>query len=211
MSTDRPAHWNTVYTTKRADEVSWFQPEATTSLTLIRRVAPDPASAILDVGGGASRLVDGLLDAGYQHLAVLDVSAAALAISRRRLADRAADVRWVESDVLDARLERAAFDVWHDRAVFHFLTDESDRLRYVAQMTHSVKPGGHVVIATFAEDGPLRCSGLPVVRYTSEGLGEVFGAGYRLESSLRETHVTPSGATQAFVFAVFERAGAPPG
>lgn len=211
MTVDRAAHWNTVYTTKRADEVSWFQPEATTSLALIRRVAPARAAAIVDVGGGASRLVDGLHDAGYRAITVLDVSGAALEVSRQRLGPRAADVTWIESDVLEATLGAQTVDVWHDRAVFHFLTDADDRARYVAQVDRALKPGGHVVIATFADDGPLRCSGLPVVRYTSEALQRVFGAAYRLESSLREAHVTPGGTTQAFVYAVFVRVAGQPG
>ncbi|OFW15739.1 MAG: methyltransferase [Acidobacteria bacterium RIFCSPLOWO2_12_FULL_67_14] len=197
---DLKAHWETVYRTKRPHEVSWFQREARMSLELIRRIAPEPASAIVDVGGGASTLVDGLLAAGYRRITVLDLSAAALTEARRRLGSASAEVNWVEADILAADLPRAAFDVWHDRAVFHFLTTAGDRARYVAQARLAVKPGGYVLVATFADDGPTRCSGLPVTRYTPVELHGEFGSGFRLVESRREEHVTPAGATQAFVY-----------
>jgi len=200
---DSKAHWEAIYRTKTPQEVSWFQPEARASLDLIRRVAPALTASILDVGGGASRLVDGLLEAGYSNVHVLDLSGAALSHSRLRLGATAARVPWIEADLLTADLPRATFDIWHDRALFHFLTAPADRARYVAQVRHAVRSGGHVVVGTFAEDGPTRCSGLPVVRYTPEALADEFGPDFRLIDSLRDEHRTPSGARQAFVFCVF--------
>ena len=194
------AHWETIYKTKRPDQVSWFQQEASLSLALIRRIAPDSTAAIIDVGGGASTLIDGLLAAGYRELRVLDLSPTALAEARRRVGPTGAAVTWLEADVLGAKLPAAAFDVWHDRAVFHFLIEAADRARYVAQARQTVRPGGYVLVAAFAEDGPTQCSGLPVARYTADALYEEFGAGFRLVQSVREEHVTPSGAKQAFVY-----------
>ena len=194
------AHWEAIYKTKRPHEVSWFQREATISLALISRVAPASTSAIIDVGGGASMLVDGLLAAGYGNVTVLDLSPAALAEARRRLGLAGAAVNWLEADVLAADLPQRSFDVWHDRAVFHFLTTRTNRARYVAQARRAVKPGGHVLVATFAQDGPTRCSGLPVARYTPAALHREFGAGFRLLESVREEHITPSGTKQAYVY-----------
>lgn len=197
---DYKAHWETIYKTKEPHEVSWFQREAQISLALVCRVAPEKTSAIIDVGGGASTLVDGLLAAGYRHISVLDLSSTALAVARRRVGSAGAEVSWLEADVLLADLPRAAFDVWHDRAVFHFLTAKADRTRYVRQAQLAVKPGGYVLVAAFAQDGPTRCSGLPVARYTPSGLHQEFGSGFRLLESVREEHVTPSGTRQAFVY-----------
>jgi len=194
------AHWESIYRTKRPDEVSWFQREATSSLALIRRTAPLPGAAIIDVGGGASTLVDGLLSAGYRNLTVLDLSAAALEAARDRLGAAAATVTWRASDVLAADLPSQAFDLWHDRAAFHFLTDAFDRARYADQVRRAVKPGGHVLIATFAEDGPTRCSGLPAVRYAPSALRDELGDGFELLEAVREEHVTPGGSRQAFVY-----------
>lgn len=194
------AHWEAIYETKKPHEVSWFQREATISLALIDRVAPASTSAVIDVGGGASTLVDGLLAAGYRNVTVLDLSSAALAEARRRLGPAGAAVNWLEADVLEADLPQRAFDVWHDRAVFHFLTAGTDRARYLAQVRRAVQPGGHLLVATFAQDGPTRCSGLPVARYTPGALHQEFGAGFRLLESVREEHVTPSGTKQAFVY-----------
>lgn len=199
---DRSAHWEQVYRTKRADEVSWFQAEARLSRHLIERVAPDRSARIIDVGGGASTLVDGLLAAGYRHLTVLDISPAALAIARARLGNAAGAINWIVGDVLAAPFAPASFDVWHDRAVFHFLTKSAERDDYVAQVRAAVKPSGHVLVATFAEDGPQRCSGLDVVRYSPERLHGAFGSAFALVESRREVHTTPSGARQAFTYCV---------
>lgn len=199
----RKAHWEEVYQSKAPDAVSWYQPHARLSLAFIREVAASHEAAILDVGGGASRLVDDLLAAGFGNLSVLDLSGAALARSRERLGPSASGVEWLEADVLEVQLPRAGVDVWHDRAVFHFLTSADDQRRYVEQVRHTVKPGGYVVIATFAEDGPTHCSGLEVRRYSPESLQATFGSCLELLRSSRETHVTPAGKEQAFVYCVF--------
>ena len=193
-------HWEGVYSRKAPTEVSWYQPEAKVSLELIRRAAPELDSPIIDVGGGASTLADRLLDAGYRHLCVLDIAATAIHQARERLGVRAGLVEWIAADVLRAPLRANAFVVWHDRAVFHFLTDAADRGRYVAQVRRAVRPGGHVIVATFAPEGPDRCSGLEVMRYTPNAMHAEFGADFALLDSVREDHHTPSGSTQAFVY-----------
>jgi ubiquinone/menaquinone biosynthesis C-methylase UbiE len=200
MPTSPERHWESLYRTKSPTQVSWYQPEARLSLDLICRVAADPDAPIIDVGGGASTLVDGLLGAGYRGISVLDLAPAALTRAQERLGQPAAQVRWIVADVLDPPLPSASYDVWHDRAVFHFLTDPQDRARYVAQVTRVVRPGGHVIVASFGPDGPSRCSGLDVVRYSPEGLHEEFGPAFRLLDSAKEDHRTPSGSVQAFVY-----------
>jgi len=197
---NREKHWDRIYRTKAPTEVSWYQPEARLSLELIHRVAPRLDAPVLDVGGGASTLADGLLSAGYRDVTVLDLAPAALARAQERLGERAAQVRWIVADVLDAPLPAASCAVWHDRGVFHFLTDARDRARYVAQVERVVRPGGHVIVASFGPDGPSRCSGLEVVRYSSDGLHAEFGASFRPLDSMREDHRTPSGLMQAFVY-----------
>lgn len=199
---NRSEHWEEVYRTKRPDQVSWFQAEARLSRQLIEAAAPDRTARIIDIGAGASTLVDGLLAAGYRDLTVVDLAPAALALVRTRLGPLASTVQWLAADALDLSLSRHAFDVWHDRAVFHFLTAPADRARYVAQVRHAVRPGGIVIVATFAEDGPLRCSGLDVARYAPEMLHAEFGSAFTLLESHRELHTTPSGATQAFTYCV---------
>jgi SAM-dependent methyltransferase len=197
---DSKAHWEHVYRSKLPTEVSWYQPHAVRSLDLIQRVSAPPNGPIIDVGGGTSPLVDDLLAAGYTDLTVLDLSVTALAEARARLATRAGLVQWVEADILKAGLPAGRYSVWHDRAVFHFLTARADRARYVAQVHRAVRPGGFVLIATFANDGPTRCSGLEVTRYSADTLHAEFGAGFRLLTSEREEHFTPAGARQAFVY-----------
>ncbi len=210
---DSRDHWEHIYRTKRSDQVSWYQPQPQRSLDLIRRVCPPPDGAIIDVGGGTSSLVDHLLDAGYSDLTVLDLSGTALEKTRARLGSRAAAVQWVEADVLEADMRVARYSVWHDRAVFHFLTAPDTRERYVRQVRRAVRPGGHVLVATFAADGPTRCSGLDVHRYSREDLHGEFGAGFDLVTSEREEHITPAGVTQAFVYCLWCRGegGAQPG
>ncbi len=198
-SNDR-THWETVYQTHSPSEVSWFQPEARLSLDLIRTSAPSLRNRIIDVGGGASTLVDGLLRSGYIDVTVLDLSPTALAKARQRLGGQASRVLWVEADALTDTLPAASFDVWHDRAVFHFLTRPADRRRYIEQVRRVVRPGGHVLVATFADDGPTHCSGLPVERYGSATLHGKFGSDFRLVASHREEHVTPAGKLQPFVY-----------
>ena len=202
---DPKSHWETIYRTKDVHEVSWFQDEARRSRDLITRVCPDRGAPIIDVGAGASVLVDNLLAAGYRDLSVLDVSEAALEISRYRLGPDSAQVKWMRADVLRAQLDEGAYAVWHDRAVFHFLTDAADRAAYVEQVRRAVKPGGYVLVATFAEDGPEYCSGLPVVRYSAEGLHSEFGADFQLVRSEHEDHHTPAGAEQSFIYCLCRR------
>jgi SAM-dependent methyltransferase len=197
---DRHQHWETVYQDKAVDAVSWFQPHATSSLRLIEEAAPDRCSAIIDVGGGASVLVDDLLDAGYSRLTVLDLAQSALAASQSRLGARAQSVSWIAADITTADLPEASYDVWHDRAVFHFLTDAADRERYVKQVLHAVKPGGHVIVAAFGPGGPLQCSGLDVVRYAPDDLHAEFGAPFHLLRHQTEIHQTPAGKEQEFVY-----------
>ena len=200
-------HWETVYDARTADAVSWFQTHAAMSLALLRRIAPALDCPIIDVGGGASVLVDGLLEAGYRDLTVLDIAGSALSAARTRVGALAEQVVWLEGDVRTAALQPARYGVWHDRAVFHFLIDGADRVEYVRQVKRAVRPGGYVLVATFAEDGPVRCSGLPVARYSADALHREFGDAFELLATERETHITPSGAHQAFIYCVFRWAG----
>jgi ubiquinone/menaquinone biosynthesis C-methylase UbiE len=193
-------HWERVYSTKAVDAVSWYQPHAEQSLALIRGSGTPRTGSIIDVGGGASTLVDDLLADGYTSLTVLDLSAKALEAVRRRLGARAGSVSWLVGDVTNVRLPEHSYDVWHDRAVFHFLTAEQDRKAYVAQVQRSVKPLGHVIVASFAEDGPTQCSGLPVMRYSPAELHAQFGESFVLLRQEREAHHTPVGTVQQFIY-----------
>ena len=195
---DTKRHWEGIYAKRRPDEVSWYQPHAVLSRTLIERAVPNRDARIVDVGGGASMLADDLLAAGYHNLTVIDLSDSALDVVRRRLGDAGDSITFVAGDVTRRSLPPASCDVWHDRAVFHFLTDPDDRRRYLEQLKRVVIPGGVVLVATFAEDGPRKCSGLEVVRYSPSELHAAFGDDFRLVESRREEHVTPSGGTQWF-------------
>jgi SAM-dependent methyltransferase len=200
---DRAQHWNHVYTTKAPTEVSWFEADPRLSLDLIEWAAP-AGGRIVDVGGGASLLVDRLLDRGFANVAVLDVSAAALAHAKERLGPRAAEVEWITGDVT-ALAEIGSFDVWHDRAVFHFLTDAADRRRYVDLALRTLPRGGRMIVGAFALDGPAKCSGLEVCRYDAASLGEALGPQFKLLREAAHAHTTPWGALQPFFFGVFER------
>jgi 2-polyprenyl-3-methyl-5-hydroxy-6-metoxy-1,4-benzoquinol methylase len=193
-------HWQHIYETKAPTQVSWYQEHAQFSLQFIQKTGIQRTGHIIDVGGGASTLVDDLVSAGFQHITVLDISATALQLARERLGARAVDVNWIEADITRADLPHQAYDVWHDRAVFHFLTQPSDRQRYINTVRHAVRTGGHVILATFAPDGPDRCSGLDVVRYSPESLHGEFGESFELVDSSRETHRTPFGTEQKFVY-----------
>lgn len=199
------SHWEKVYGTRAIDAVSWYQEHAERSLDLIRKLGIGKDEPIIDVGGGASVLVDDLLADGYADLTVLDLSGAALAAARTRLGARAASVHWIEGDVTRAELPQARYALWHDRAVFHFLTTPELRDAYVRQVLHAVRPGGHVIVATFAEDGPTECSGLPVMRYDADGLHGEFGAPFELLGHEREEHVTPAGRVQSFLYCFCRR------
>jgi len=189
-----------VYTEKAPDEVSWFQEHSQLSLGLIKRSGIESNGAIIDVGGGASNLVDDLLSDGFENLTILDISAAALKVAQERLGPRAAAVNWIEADITRASLPPGRFDLWHDRAVFHFLTDLTDRVRYVDPVRASIKPGGHVIVATFGPAGPLRCSGLDVRRYSPDGLHDEFGDSFHMVEHTEETHHTPFGTEQQFIY-----------
>lgn len=204
---DRKRHWETVYTTKAADTVSWFQPHANQSLRMIHNIALGNRAAIIDVGGGASTLVDDLVMEGCTDVTVLDLSATALAVAKRRLGRYADAVHWIEGDITRADLPVHRFDVWHDRAVFHFLTDPADRHAYVEQVMRTVRPGGHVIVATFAQDGPEKCSGLPVMRYRPEELHAEFGDAFLLVGHEGEAHPTPVGRVQQFVYCYCRKMG----
>lgn len=199
-------HWERVYSTKATDAVSWFQEHAESSLRLIQATGVARDAPIIDVGGGASTLVDDLLASGYTDLTVLDLSAAALQAAQARLGPRASQVTWIQADVGSADLPEQGFEVWHDRAVFHFLTEPHERQAYVTQVLRSVKPGGHVIVATFAEDGPTQCSGLPVMRYSADELHAQFGAPFLLQQHTKESHHTPFGTVQQFTYCYCRRA-----
>jgi 2-polyprenyl-3-methyl-5-hydroxy-6-metoxy-1,4-benzoquinol methylase len=197
---DAKTHWEKVYTTKEPEAVSWYRPHLETSFALIERAAAGYSTPIIDVGGGESTLVDDLLARGYENITVLDVSQTAIDVTKRRLGLAAEQVLWLLADITEAQLEQGAYDVWHDRAVFHFLTASEHRAAYVRQVGHAVKPGGHVIISTFGPEGPTKCSGLNVIRYDAESLHDQFGVRFRLVESSKELHRTPFGTTQQFLF-----------
>lgn len=201
---DRTTHWQNVYAAKGEAEVSWFQNSPAISLEMIRAANPDRNAAIIDIGGGASRLVDALLQDGYRDLAVLDLSANALDVVKRRIGTAASTVDWIVADVTIWQPAKT-YDVWHDRAAFHFLTDPWDRAAYVERLRSAIAAGGHVIIATFAPDGPEKCSGLPVERHDSASLSGELGPEFELVEARSEMHQTPWHSTQAFQFSRFRR------
>lgn len=194
------AHWETIYREKAHDAVSWYSPHLDTSLALIERTSVSRSAAIIDVGGGESTLVDDLLARGYQNISVLDISQTAIDANKRRLGDSSLRVHWIAGDIMKVDLDPLAFDVWHDRAVFHFLTDSADRLAYVRQVVHTVKPGGHVIVGTFGPEGPRSCSGLDVARYDTDSLHDEFGERFQLLDSSKQLHQTPFGTVQQFLY-----------
>jgi len=198
-------HWERVYAARRNDELSWFQTHAERSVRLITECGTDPGDPLVDVGGGASTLVDDLLARGFGRVTVLDLSARALEAARTRLGPKADTVEWLVGDVTALQLPAERFALWHDRAVFHFLVDATARKAYVEQALHAVREGGHLIIATFAEDGPQQCSGLPVVRYSVDALHAEFGDRFTLLKSEREIHRTPAGSEQAFNYCVMRK------
>ncbi len=193
-------HWDDIYKTKAPGQVSWYQEHPTLSLQLIQDTLTEKTGRIIDVGGGTSSLVDGLLANGFRDVTVLDISATALLAAQQRLGPRAGDVMWMEADITQAELQPQAYSIWHDRAVFHFLTRPEDRQRYVALARRAVRPGGHVIMATFAADGPTNCSGLDTMRYDAASLCREFGDGFQLVDSVHETHHTPFGTEQSFIY-----------
>jgi SAM-dependent methyltransferase len=195
----RQLHWENLYQSKGEHDVSWFQDTPTPSLELLDEIGVTPAASVIDIGGGASRLVDRLIERGFRDVTVLDLSEAALAAAKDRLGDRASRVTWIVADVTQWE-PMTAYDVWHDRAAFHFLTEEADRAAYLARLRRGLEIGGHAIIATFALDGPARCSGLPVVRYSPDSLRQTLGADFTLITSRNDSHATPWGGTQSFQF-----------
>jgi SAM-dependent methyltransferase len=194
------AHWEHVYGTKAPTEVSWFRPHLETSLSLIVRVAGDRSASIIDVGGGESTLVDDLIGRGYCNVTVLDISGIAIEHTKNRLDSASQRVTWLVADITEGGLPMHSYDVWHDRAVFHFLTEPTQRLAYVHQVSSAVKPGGHVIVGAFGPEGPSKCSGLDVMRYDADSLHAEFGVRFHLIESAKELHRTPFGITQQFVY-----------
>lgn len=197
-------HWEQVYQHKLHTKASWFQKHATLSIGLIQTIQPATTGAIIDIGGGSSTLVDDLLAHHYTNITVLDISAKALQISKERLADKAGAVTWIESSVLNYDTPVNKYDVWHDRATFHFLTSAKDRQAYVNTVVHAVKPGGHVILATFTKQGPAQCSGLPVIRYDANDLQAALGKHFILLKQMEEIHTTPDGKEQPFIYCLFK-------
>ncbi|HEX3354339.1 MAG TPA: class I SAM-dependent methyltransferase [Terriglobales bacterium] len=197
---DAQTHWENIYGKKSPDEVSWYRPHLEKSLDLIERAASERSASIIDVGGGESTLVDDLVARGYRNITVLDISQTAIDVTKTRLASASENIHWLVGDVCSADLGPHSYDVWHDRAVFHFLTAMDTRTAYVRQVAKAVKPGGHVIVSTFGPEGPTKCSGLDVVRYDAESLHEEFGVRFRLLGSSTELHQTPLGTTQQFLY-----------
>jgi SAM-dependent methyltransferase len=202
---DAHSHWESVYATKRPDMLSWYCPQLTISLSLIKRLASSLSAPIIDVGGGGSTLVDDLLLLGYENVTVLDISETALKIARQRLDMKAGCVHWVVADILDAKLEPSAYEIWHDRAAFHFLTQPEERTTYVRQAVHAIKPGGHLIVGTYGPAGPPTCSGLDVKRYDEKTLQDEFGKQFELIEGFRQLHHSPETVTQEFLYCCFRR------
>ena len=203
MSESRKLHWERVYSSKDPTEVSWYQGSPQLSLKMIAATGVEAGGAIIDVGGGASKLVDNLLDSGYSDVTVLDIASAALKRSRARLGDAAKKATWIEQDILHFEPNRS-FKLWHDRAVFHFLTENSQQRHYADLLQKAVEPSGHVILATFGPDGPERCSGLPVQRYSTEELSGLLEPAFELQAQDLEEHKTPGGSAQQFLYTCWQ-------
>ncbi len=201
---NRKDHWEQVYSDKKSTEVSWYQQHPERSLELIKATGIGMSARIIDIGGGASTLVDFLLEAGYKNLSVLDISHAAIKQAKSRLVGHEGRVEWLEQDITEFKTERC-FDLWHDRAVFHFLIDEKDRTRYVQVLLSALNIGAHVIIAAFDDNGPKKCSGLEVMHYSPEKMTAVLGDSFQLIETSTENHLTPVGSSQSFVFCHFIR------
>jgi ubiquinone/menaquinone biosynthesis C-methylase UbiE len=207
-------HWNRVYDSKSADAVSWYAPSLTRSLEIFSETGLGAGAAVIDVGGGASTLPDELLDSGVAEVTVLDISTSALEKARAQLGQRAASIHWIAGDVTSVELPEAAYSHWHDRAVFHFLTAEASQDAYVEQAARAIRPGGWMIVATFGLRGPEKCSGLTVARYDGVGLERRFGGHFDRVRCLEDTHKTPWGSEQQFVYCLFQRrrhSAPPPG
>lgn len=197
---DAKTHWEKVYTTKEPETLSWYRAHLETSLALIERAVCSRSASMIDIGAGESTLVDDLLARGYENITVLDVSQTALDVTKKRLGPLAERINWIVADITQVQLEPFAYDLWHDRAVFHFLTSSEQRAAYVQNVARSVRRGGHVIVSTFGQEGPTKCSGLHVMRYDAESLHDQFGTRFRLVESSKEPHQTPFGTTQQFLY-----------
>ena len=202
---DSRSHWENVYETKKADQVSWFKPHLSKSLGLILEAGIKKNDPVIDVGGGASTLADDLLREGFTDITVLDISSQSLEVTKKRLGKESSKIHWLVDDITTANLPKGRYALWHDRAVFHFLTKSEDRKKYVTIMNQSLKPQGTAIIATFSLKGPERCSGLDIVRYSAETLQAELGKNYHRMKSLEESHDTPFGTKQEFIYCVFKR------
>lgn len=198
------SHWETIYASKDFNEVSWFQSYPAQSIDLIHRSGIPKKASIIDIGGGASSLVEELLKEGFESISVLDISSNALTKTKRRLGEKSKQVRWIIADILTVDLPLQCFDLWHDRAVMHFLTNINDRQAYRSKVLASLKPGGFIAILAFAEDGPDRCSGLPVQRFSIDALKDEFGKNFCLVAGEKHSHFTPNGMEQRFVSCLFQ-------
>lgn len=204
QSVDKCEHWENVYQTKSSTEVSWYEPDPVQSFDRIVEAAGDAPGRVIDIGGGQSFLVDRLLEAGYTQVAVLDISQTAIEATKRRLAQRASQVEWIVADITDCD-SLGKFDIWHDRAVFHFITDLGDRMRYIELLKRSLPIGGHFIVGTFAKGGPEKCSGLPICQYDAPRIQAELGAAFEPIKCSEYQHTTPSGKLQLFFYGVFRR------
>ena len=200
-------HWENVYQTRLSKELGWYKPHLQISLTWIEQLGLAPDASIIDIGGGASTLVDDLLDAGYRSLTVLDISEQAVSLVKERLGRKADLVTWLNGDITAVALPARSYDLWHDRAVFHFLTETDAQQRYLDRLRDALKPGGHLIIGTFAPEAPPRCSGLPVQRYDRDELVARLGAEFELQHHDKEMHLTPGGVEQMYLYCHFRRVG----
>jgi ubiquinone/menaquinone biosynthesis C-methylase UbiE len=197
---NKKKHWENVYSTKQDDQVSWYREHLENSLRMILQTGVGREAAIIDIGGGSSTLADDLLQNGFADVSVLDISSTAIKRSKERLGTRAAQVEWIEADITQVSLPENHYDVWHDRAVFHFLTSANDRRKYVELVMRSLKTGGHIIVASFGLNGPAKCSGLDVLRYSPETMHKEFGDEFKPVNSFSENHQTPFGTTQEFIY-----------
>ncbi len=193
-------HWEQIYSSNKPNQVSWYREHLDNSLRMILQTNVSKEKAIIDIGGGNSTLVDDLVEHGFADISVLDISSKAIEESKKRLKYRAKKIEWIEADITEVSLPENKFDVWHDRAVFHFLTTRDDRKKYIELVMQSLKVGGHIIVASFGLDGPKKCSGLDVVRYSPETMHDEFGEKFKLIKSIKETHKTPFETTQEFIY-----------
>ena len=198
-------HWEQVYSTKLTQKLGWYVPHLQTSLSWIKGLNLAVGAPIIDVGGGASTLVDDLLEAGYRSITVLDISKKAVSTAKARLGKRAELATWLEGDITSVDLPKHYFELWHDRAVFHFLTEQKQQRKYRENLKKALKPGGHLIVGTFAPEAPAKCSGLPVQRYSPEQLEDTLGGEFELKRHHKELHITPGGVEQMFLYCQFRR------